>query len=656
MLATMFDNERWQPEARDGLGLTLAVGRPPPKRTVAEWADEERVLSMESAAEPGPWRTSRAEYQRGFLEAASDPRILELVGVWASQVGKTDCLLNMIGSRVDANPGPMLMIQPTLTMAEAWSKDRFAPMLRDTKCLHGKVGDARARDSGNTILHKQFPGGHLTVAGSNAPASLASRPIRDLYLDEEDRYSHSAGTEGDPVRMAQTRTRAFWNAKTVHISSPGIRGASRIEVVWMRSDQRFYYVPCHGCGTRQTLKWSQVAWEKDAETGEHLPETARYVCETCGEKWSDVQRRQAVKVGEWRATKPFRGCAGFHINALAAPWESCNLDKLVVQWLEAQGNPSLLQVFVNTVLSEWWEDEHFTKTVDETGLLSRRESFEEIGGRPAVPGGAAVLTAGVDVQDGRFEVTVRAWGAGEESWLLEHRVLFGDPSSAAAWQDLDAYLMSVWPRSAGGIDYIRGIAIDTGGHYTEATYDFCGPRFRRSTPDGGRQFVFAIKGMGGTGELWPRAASKATPKVPLWPIRVDAGKEQIYGRLGIADPGPGYVHFPRTVDLEFFLGLTAEKVVTKLDKKGFPKRTWQKKRAGGRNEALDCSVYDYAALVGLRAMGFDLETEVETIGRRMVVQESQVQPQVAPSALPVAARQPQVGSGWLGDTRGWLGR
>lgn len=250
------------------------------------------MLSPESSAEPGPWRTARAEYQRGFLDAFSDPRVTELVGVFASQVGKTDCVLNLIAQRIATNPGPMLVIQPTLGMAESWSKDRLAPMLRDTPALHGKVKDARSRDSGNTVLHKQFPGGHITAAGANSPSSLAMRPIRDAFFDEVDRYPASAGTEGDPLKLAATRTKAFWNAKKVYISSPGIRGASRIEAVWKRSDQRFYYVPCHSCGARQTLKWSQVAWDK-GEDGEHRPETARYVCEACGEPWTDLQRRAA---------------------------------------------------------------------------------------------------------------------------------------------------------------------------------------------------------------------------------------------------------------------------------------------------------------------------------------------------------------------------
>jgi phage terminase large subunit GpA-like protein len=630
--------------------LALEVLRPPPNLTISQWSDSERRLSPESSAEPGPWRTTRAEYQRGFMDAFSDAKVPELVGVFASQTGKTDCVLNMIGARIATRPGPMLVIQPTLDMAQAWSKDRLSPMLRDTPALAGKVRDARSRDSGNTTLHKLFPSGHLTASGANSPANLAMRPIRDLYCDEIDRYPSSAGTEGDPVKLADTRTRAFWNRKRVYISSPGTRGASRLEVLWNRSDQRLYYVPCPDCGKRQTLKWSQVAWEKD-DRGEHKPETAAYACEHCGCLWSDLQRRRAVAQGEWKASKPFRGCAGFHINALAAPWESCNLEHLVAQWLEAQGNPELLKVFINTVLAEWWEDSHYAKTVDPTGLLDRREPI------PNVPAACALLTAGVDEQEYGFEISVYAWGSGEESWLLEHKVLHGDPSAEAIWQDLDAYLMRPWPRALGGVDFIRGSCIDSG-HNTQRVYDFCGPRFRRVTPDGGRSFVFAIKGQAGVGELWPRQASKVSTKVPLWPLRVDAGKRQIYGRLSIAEPGLGYIHLNDSVDREFVESLVSEKLETTVNRKGFPVESWRPKRAGIRTEKLDCAVYAYAALCGLRAMGFDLEGEVANLGRRVVFDPAPPTP-VAPVPTPApqgAPRRTSGGGGWLGETRGWLGR
>ncbi|MFZ2804713.1 MAG: terminase gpA endonuclease subunit, partial [Patescibacteria group bacterium] len=434
---------------------------PPPKQTTSEWADSERKLSPESSAEPGQWRTSRVPYLREFMDVFDDPKVRELLGIFASQTAKTEAVNNMIGARVTNYPGPMLLMQPTLKMAKSWSKDRLAPMLRDTPCLRGKVRSARTRDSGNTILHKAFDGGHLTVVGANSAADLSMRPVRDVFCDEPDRYPPSAGTEGDPLRLVVTRTRAFWDSKKAYIGSPTIRGASRMELIWARSDQRLYYVPCPDCGKHQTLKWSQVSWEKD-EYGEHRPETAVYACEHCGSGWSDLQRRQAVKLGEWRATKPFRRCAGFHINALAAPWESCNLEHLVAQWLEAQGNPELLKVFINTVLAEWWEDAHYAKTVDETGLLARREPLPERDGRPEIPASCAILTAFGDLQENRGEISVYAWASGEESWLLEHKVLFGDPSTAAFWQDVDAYLIAPWPRAMGGVDYIRAAGIDSG--------------------------------------------------------------------------------------------------------------------------------------------------------------------------------------------------
>ena len=246
----------------------------------------------------------------------------------------------------------------------------------------------------------------------------------------------------------------------------------------------------------------------------------------------------------------------------------------------------------------------------------------EVGGKPAVPAPVALLTAGVDVQDNRIEISVWGWGSEEESWLIEHSVLYAgkdwyaDPTASDTWEALDAYLRKPWPREAGGADYIRAVGLDTGGHHTQAAYAFCSPRYKRMTPDGGRSFVFAMKGQAGAGEVWPRKPSKLTKKVPLWPIRVDPAKEQVYGRLSIVDRGPGYVHLPTTIGVDYVKGLTAEKVVTRINTKGFPERGWELRRPGLRNEPLDCAVYAYAALCGLKANGFNLEVAVENIEKR----------------------------------------
>lgn len=603
-------------------------------------------------------------YLREFMDAWDDPKIREIVGMFASQGAKTEAVNNIIGARVTNNPGPMLLLQPTLDMAKAWSKDRLAPMLRDTPCLRGKVRDARSRDSGNTILHKSFPGGHLTIVGANSAAGLSMRPIRDVFCDEPDRYPPSAGSEGDPIRLAVTRTRAFFDSKKAYIGSPTVRGASRIERLMEGSDWRVRLVPCHACGREQVLKWSQVAWDKD-ELGDAMPETARYQCEACGAAWNDRQRQQALKRGRWQATRKFTGVAGFHINALSYPWESCDLQHLVRQWLEAQGNPALLQVFINTVLAELWEEDHYTKTVDATGLIVRREEIAERAGRPVVPESVAVLTAGIDVQDNRLEVSVYGWAAKEESWLLGHWVLYGDPAGAALWGELDRWLATGWPRAVGGSEWIRASCIDSGGHHTQPVYRFCEPRYLRLTPDGGKSYLFAIRGRSGSGNIWPRKPSKAKDSpVPLYTIQVDAAKEQLYGRLSIVEPGPGYLHLPKSVDAGFLAGLVSERCVTRTDKRGFPQRTWEKRKPGVRNEPLDAAVYAYAALCAIRALGFDLDAACEDIGARVVFELPKAEitattvaaPRAQAPVAPSRERRAPAARGWLGDTQGWLGR
>ena len=171
----------------------FSVLAPPPNMTVSQWADKYRRLSSESSAEPGRWRTSKAPYQREIMDAVCDMRVQKVVIMSAAQIGKTDALiLNPIGYYMHYDPSPIMVMQPTIQMAETFSKDRLSPMLRDTPVLRDKVND-KSRNSGNTILQKIFPGGHVTMVGANSPSSLASRPIRILLADEIDRYSGQRG-------------------------------------------------------------------------------------------------------------------------------------------------------------------------------------------------------------------------------------------------------------------------------------------------------------------------------------------------------------------------------------------------------------------------------------------------------------------------------
>lgn len=552
--------------------------KPPSKLTVSEWADTYRQLSAESSAEPGRWLTSRAEYQRGIMDAMSDPEIETLVVMKSAQVGATEILNNMIGYHIHQDPAPLLLLQPTLEMAQTWSKDRLAPMLRDSPALRGRVKTPRAKKSQNTMLHKSFPGGHITMAGSNSPASLASRAVRCLFADEVDRYPVSAGSEGDPVNLGRKRTQTFWNKKNVLTSTPTIKGVSRIEAEFDESDKRYFYVPCPHCDHPQRLMWSGVEWLKN-DDGENMPETAQYKCEKCAALWSENQRHAAVRLGQWKATAPTRNRAGFHISELYSPWST--LERMARAFLEAKSQPDMLKTWVNTTLGESFEDQG--ETVDGIGLVARREHY------PAqVPENALLLTAGIDVQRDRIEMEVVGWGDGEESYNIDYIVLPGDPSRPAVWQELDDCLNATYTHETGSELHITSACIDSGDQ-TTTVYGFVKPRQARR--------IFAVKGIAGAGRPVVKVSRKTTGQkrrdVDLYQVGVDDAKGIIYARLAIEEPGPGYCHFPVERDEEYFAQLTAEKLVTK-HYRGFPRKEWVKARS--RNEALDCRVYAFAAL------------------------------------------------------------
>ena len=561
-------------------GVYAAHLRPPPRLTVSEWADVERRLSPEASAEPGAWRTDRAPYQRGILDAFTDPQVHTVVAMLASQVGKTELLLNVIGYHMQHDPAPLLLLQPTLEIAEAFSKDRLAPMVRDTPALRGLVKDARSRDAGNTLLHKEFPGGRITLAGANSPASLASRPIRVVLCDEVDRFPASAGTEGDPVALAKQRSATFWRRTLVLVSTPTIKGASRIAAAYAESDQRRYLVPCPTCGERQALDWAHVRWPKDA------PERAVYACAGCEATWSDGQRLAAVARGSWEAQGPTTGTAGFWLSALYSPWT--RLGELAREFLEATPHATRLQAFTNLKLAELWEGEGEAPTSAEE-LRARAEPYDQW----TVPAAGALLTAGVDVQDDRLAVAVWGWGRGETAWCVGWAELLGDPILDDVWRALDELLGRRWPHASGAALPIAMTAIDTGGHRTQAVYAYVRQHART---------VMAIKGANRPGQ--PVIATRPSVvdvhwngrKIPrgaqLWIIGTDTAKAELYARLPLAE-GPRSVHFAADLPLDFYAQLTAERRVTRY-LRGVARQEWILP-GGARNEALDATVYAYAA-------------------------------------------------------------
>jgi phage terminase large subunit GpA-like protein len=526
------------------------------------------------------------------MDALNDTTVHTIAFMKSAQVGASELELNMLGYFIAHDPGPILYLQPTLEMAEAFSKDRIAPMLRDSPQLAGLISDVKSRDAGNTLLHKQFPGGHLTLAGANSPASLASRPIRIVLADEVDRYPVSAGTEGDPLSLAIKRTATFHDFKIVVVSTPTVKGASRIASAYEESDQRKFHVPCPHCTEVQVLVWGNVKWPPDR------PAEAQYACPHCGSLWNEAERAAAVRAGEWRASKPFNGTAGFHVSELYSPWRT--LAQIAQDFLAAKSYPERLKTWVNTSLGETFEVA--AAAVIEPHALSLRAEPYELG---TVPEGVGIVVAAVDVQGDRLECYTWGYGEGEEAWTLDRQVLWGDPAVELVWQQLLEHLDRPLTAAGGAPVVPRAIAIDSGGLHTQTVYGFVKHNAIRRTAYG-LQTLLAVKGASAfnapiLGVPTSQEVSWKGQRIPggikLWPVGSSTAKSLLYGRLRIEAHGPGFVHFSEKLPAEFFDQLTAERLITKYVR-GFGTLQWELQR-GRRNEALDCAVYAYAAAVHL---------------------------------------------------------
>src|SRR4030095_2182195 len=542
------------------------VFRPPPRLSPSQWADQYRQLSREANAKGGQWRSF--PFQVEPMDSVIDPTVQSTALQWASQItGKTEIVLNIVAYFIHQDPAPILVVQPNMTpMGEAFSKLRIGPMVRDTPALRGLIKEPRSRDSGNTVMQKAFPGGHLTITGANAPAGLASRPIRVAIFEEIDRYDLSAGNEGDPVSLGEERTESFWNALVFKNSTPTFKGRSRIEKEIELSDKRMWYVPCPKCGFWQGLKWFQVKWP------EGKPEKAALECQKCSRLYNDKARVKMIRKGQWRATAPFKGKRGYILNGLntllrAKRGYKSRLHQMAADFLDAKSRgKESIQVWTNTFLAETWEDEVQEGPKPEI-MYSKREDYE------ALPRNCVVLVAFGDVQLDRVEVGVIGAGAGEELWGVDYRVFKGNVEQWYLWDEIDAFIQQKWKHESGAELAPVAAGFDTG-HKSKIVLQYvkrCQPRR-----------VFATKGVGTSGVPWVQRSRKQ----PIFLLRVNTAKEAIYSRANLEEFGPGYMHFNKRFDLEFFRQLFSEKVVTRF-KFGNPYRTFEQH---GHNEALDIMV------------------------------------------------------------------
>jgi phage terminase large subunit GpA-like protein len=566
---------------------------PPPTFSVTEWAEAHRILSSKDSSEPGRYQVSRTPYAREPMDCLSQSsNVEEVVLVWAAQTSKTTVGSNWLGYLIHTNPGPIMIVQPTIDMAKRYSRQRLSPMIEESPALRLRISQNRSRDDANTTLLKEFSGGFMAIAGANSAAGLRSMPVRDLFLDEIDGYPLDVDGEGDPVMLAEARQTTFSRRKRLKTSTPTRRGTSRIESAFKAGDRCTWHVPCPHCGAKQALVWGAsdaygIKYDKD-DQGQYV--AVRYVCRVSGCEIREHHKPQMLAGGAWVAEFPGAQegrVRTFHLNGLYSPlgWASWSL--LVEEWLAAMtaaqaGDTTLLRTFVNTRLAETFEERG--ETVDEHALERRAEAYPLC----TVPIGGLVLTGGADLQGNRLELTVWAWGFGLESWVVDHHVIEMNPASDDDWLPVEQYFMRRYPQqwANGGSLPIEALTLDSN-YQTQAVFNFImrmQHRMRIYAGRGDNQLGSPIKGPGRSqevswrGQRWPAG-------IKQWTVGVDSAKDLLFGQLQIDAPGAGFVHLNSALPREWFEQLTSEQRVPVRGPGGTVER-WIKRRA--RNEVLDC--------------------------------------------------------------------
>lgn len=620
----------------DGADQIIARWRegltPEPALTVSTWSDQYRVLSTRASAESGRWRTTRTPYLREIMDCLSPSSTVErVVFMKGAQIGATEMGLNWIGFVIQHAPGPMMAVWPTVDMAKRASRQRLDALIEDTPVIQERIAPARARDSGNTVLSKEFQGGVLILTGANSAVGLRSMPVRYLFLDEVDGYPRDVEGEGDAIALAEARTRTFARRKLYLASTPTLAGASAIAREYEASDQRRYMVPCPHCGHYQWLRFAQLRWPR----GE--PASVLYHCEACDTGIAEHHKTTLLAAGVWlaMAPKPRGRVAGFHLSALYSPlgwrsWRDIAADYEAAYDPET-GTSSKRKSFTNTDLGETWIEDG--EAPDWQRLLERRENYR-IG---RVPAGGLLLTAGADIQGDRIEVSVWAFGRGLESWLIEHRVMMGDTAHAAVWKSLAGMLAETWTHASGVSMPLTRLAVDSG-YATQTVYAFAR---RQKNPR-----LMVVKGTHRGAALigTPTAVEvsvngkKLRRGIKLYHVAGGIAKLELYANLhktAVLDGETwtypeGYVHLPM-IDSEFVQQLCAEQYVGQRNRHGYTEYQWQKLRE--RNEALDCYTYARAAAAAVGVDRFEDRHWDELAAN--LAPETADPPPPAPAELPV---------------------
>lgn len=593
---------------------------PPPKLTVSEWADTNRVLPETSAARGARWRTATAPYLAGIMNILHEPGVTEVALMKCHQSGGSEAVNNIIGYCIEYDPCPMLLVHPTAMAAEAYSKERLSDMIRTTPALRSVVKTRRVLgDDGrpeSTLDLKLFPGGFLALGGANTPNTFARWAVRLAIGDDVDRFPPVVADEGDPAELLVNRTTTFHDRLACFVSTPTLAGG-RIDSLYARSDRRRFHVTCPQCGRVDYVTWSDEGHFR-VVFDQRDPATARIECPSqerggCGYRIYEPERPAVIASGIWRATAEAEqpGLAGFHVPGMLSPWIS--LSELVEKFLAARARGrETFKVFVNTMLGEAWDDR--TARMEAHTVMARLEDYGELpdGALVELPAQASAITAGVDVQASGFLILVCAWGPAGERWVVDWRTVPGDPkfdeTQAALWEALGRR----YQHGSGQLLPIHATCIDSG-FASDEVYSFVlKHQVRRvyatkgAAGKSGEPLVWRVSppAQGHTGRGRSRgtaAARKVARPVALYHVNVDDAKALVMSSLALEIPGPNFMHFPArvdSIDSEFFAQLCAEHRETRYNKGGVATHSvWVQDREA--NHALDAAVL---ALVAFRIL------------------------------------------------------
>lgn len=575
-----------------------------------EWADQFFYLSAESSYVEQRW--TPWPFQRGIMSAMSHDDIREVDVQKSARVGYTKLLLAYICYNAHHRRRNQVIWQPTDDDRDEFVKTELEPALRDVEPMRDVFPAYLARHKDNTLQAKKFVGSTLHTKGGKAAKNYRRISPDAAMLDELDAFDSDVESEGDPVMLARKRIEGATFGKLICGSTPKLKGMSLIEKrAGMAKMTLRYQVTCPGCGGWHPLSWGGkdephgFRWAK-TEDGAHQPETVRHLCPHCGAVHTQADYLNAWEAGRWGAADGswMNNSAEFfdrdgerirtpdHVAFVDlwtayspnVPWQNIVAEFLSAHQSATTGDDSKLKTFWNTTLARTWEGE--IEQTEAEDLQSRAEPFP----LRLIPRAVRLLLAGIDTQDNRLEVQVYGYGYGSEMWTIDSHVFFGNPSEADVWNQLSDFLFAHEYKTQDGESMrIHASAIDSGGHHTQAVYDFALRNKSRR--------VFAVKGRSGAEKHIKDGAApvdldyrgkRKKRGVVLWHVGTNHAKDLIHARLQVTQPGPGYIHFSNELSAEWFRQFTGEARATQKTPSGSISR-WTAMRK--RVEVLDCTVY-----------------------------------------------------------------